>query len=208
MGSGPGSLENAPGFVDGHDVVVRVNNYRLLPPTGFRTDVFYSFFGPSIRKSAEELRNDGVTLCMSKCPDARAFEACWQNCRDRMQSVDYRWICRNRTDWSFCDTYVPSVETFAAKVDLLDGHIPTTGFAAILDVLGFGPSSLYLTGFDFFRSRLHNVDEPWREGNRNDPIRHLPETELAWLAANLSELPTTCDPMLLQAITSLRKAIP
>jgi hypothetical protein len=28
VGSGPGCLDNDPGFVDSHDVVVRVNNYK------------------------------------------------------------------------------------------------------------------------------------------------------------------------------------
>ena len=45
VGSGPGCAENEPGLIDGHDVVVRVNNYRLTGGTGKRTDIFYSFFG-------------------------------------------------------------------------------------------------------------------------------------------------------------------
>ena len=67
VGSGPGVLTNEIGFVDSHDVVVRVNNYKLSPHAGMRTDVHYSFYGTSIRKTAYELRSDGVYLCMCKC---------------------------------------------------------------------------------------------------------------------------------------------
>ena len=30
VGGGPGVLANNPGFIDSHDVVVRMNNYRLF----------------------------------------------------------------------------------------------------------------------------------------------------------------------------------
>jgi hypothetical protein len=182
VGSGPGVLANAPGFIDGHDVVVRVNNYKLSAAAGFRADVHYSFYGSSIRKSADELRRDGVTLCMCKCPDAQPIESDWHRRNNKMFGVDFRAIYRRRAAWWFCDTSIPSVEEFMTGFDLLGRHVPTTGFAAILDVLSFTPRALYLTGFDFFRSKLHNVDEPWAEKNSDDPIRHVPERELAWLA--------------------------
>ena len=77
VGSGPGVLDNRPGFIDSHDVVVRVNNYKLSPAAGARTDVFYSFFGSSIRKSVEELKRDGVDLCVCKCPNAQFMQSAW-----------------------------------------------------------------------------------------------------------------------------------
>jgi hypothetical protein len=48
--------------------------------------------------------------------------------------------------------------------------------------LRFEPASVYLTGFDFFSSCVHNVNEAWRPGNPDDPIGHAPERERAWLA--------------------------
>lgn len=201
VGSGPGVLGNAPGFIDGHDVVVRVNNYRIVPPaTGMRTDVHYSFFGSSIRKSADDLKRDGVRLCMCKCPDAHAIESAWHRRTGKMTGVDFRYIYARRAQWWFCDTYIPTLDAFLAKFNMLQGHVPTTGFAAIIDVLGFAPASVYLTGFDFFRSGLHNVNEPWRDKNKDDPIGHVPERELEWLAHNLPCLPVTCDPVLSQEL--------
>jgi hypothetical protein len=184
VGSGPGVLRNEPGLVDSHDVVVRVNNYKTSPAAGFRTDVFYSFFGTSIKKSAAELQADGVQLCLCKCPDAKFMESEWHRRNNKPHGVDFRYIYRGRADWWFCDTYVPSLPEFLASFDLLERHIPSTGFSALLLIQSLAPRSLFLTGFDFFASRVHNVDEPWRPGNPEDPIGHAPELERAWLARN------------------------
>lgn len=186
VGSGPGVLDNPPGLIDSHDVVVRVNNYKLSPAAGQRTDVFYSYFGNAIKKSALELMRDGVRLCMAKCPDALAIESRWHFERGKDHGVDFRWIYQLRRDWWFCDTYVPELPEFLEGFVLLGDHVPTTGFAAILAVLSFKPASLYLTGFDFFSSGVHNVNERWRPGAADDPIGHVPERELAWLSEHRS----------------------
>ncbi len=184
VGSGPGSLDNEPGFIDSHDVVVRINNYKPGFRQGSRCDVFYSFFGGSIKKDRAELENDGVKLCVSKCPDAKFMESEWHRKMCKPHGVDFRYIYEHRRNWWFCPTYVPSFEEFSASFELLGKHIPSTGFSALLLVKSFEPESIYLTGFDFFSSRVHNVNEPWRPGNPSDPIGHAPELERAWLAAN------------------------
>lgn len=204
VGSGPGVLGNAAGFIDGHDVVVRVNNYKLSPAAGLRCDVFYSFFGTSIRKTRDELIRDGVTLCMSKIPDADCSDVIpsdWHRRHSKMIGVDYRthFERRRRMGFWFCDTYVPTVAEFLVPFELMGKRQPTSGFAAIFDVLSFAPRSVYLTGFDFFRSGLHNVDEPWKAKNSDDPIRHAPERELAWLRNNMGSHPITIDAALTAA---------
>lgn len=193
VGSGPGSLDNEPGFVDSHDVVIRVNNYKTGPAQGFRADVHYSFFGGSIRKTSQDLQRDGVKLCMCKCPDAKAIESEWHERMGKVAGIDFRYIYRNRQHWWFCDTFVPTAEHFLKSFDLLGGRIPTTGFSAILDVLACEPRSVFLTGFDFFASGVHNVDEKWRAGDPLDPIGHLPELEAAWLRENTAHYPITFD---------------
>jgi hypothetical protein len=52
---------------------------------------------------------------------------------------------------------------------------------------------VFLTGFDFFTSRIHNVNETWRAKNLDDPIRHEPERERVWLADNMHKYPITAD---------------
>lgn len=194
VGSGPGVLDNDSGFVDSFDVVIRVNNHRCFnQSTGLRTDIHYSFYGRSIRKSPHELQREGVTLCMCKCPDAFAIDSEWHRIRGRLEGVDFRRIYQRRAAWWFCDTYIPPLEDFLAHFRLLGGHIPTTGFAAVLDVLSYAPKEIYLTGFDFFRSRIHNVNEPWRGKNNDDPICHVPEREFEWLKERIKTYPIKCD---------------
>jgi hypothetical protein len=200
VGSGPGCDENSEGWVDSHEVVVRVNNFKTTARTGRRTDVFYSFFGTSIRKTSEELIRGGVKLCMSKVPNAHAIESEWHRRHGKMIGVDYRPHYERRKDWWFCDTYVPTVEEFLQPFNALERHQPTSGFAAIWDVLSFDPASVFLTGFDFFRSGIHNVNEPWMVKNTDDPIRHEPELERRWVAAAVNRYSIRCDKRLADAI--------
>ena len=188
VGSGPGVLDNEPGFIDSHDIVVRVNNHRCLDEvTGRRTDAHYSFYGTSIKKTAAELREEGVRLCLCKCPpcdNGPFIRSEWHVKNKKLHGIDFRYIYDARKDWWFTSTYVPSHEEFMASFNLLNQHIPSTGFSAILLIKGMA-KSIYLTGFDFFASRIHNVNEPWRPGNPDDPIGHAPELERKWLAQNL-----------------------
>jgi len=184
VGSAPSVLENEPGFIDSHDVVVRVNNYKLSSKAGRRTDVHYSFYGTSIKKCRDQLKQDGVWLCMCKCPNSKFIESEWHKAHGKENGVDYRYIYENRKDWWFCDTYIPTTGAFLDYFNLLGQHIPTTGFACILDFLGLACKSVHITGFDFFSSKIHNVDEPWNPGNRSDPFRHMPRDECNWLRNN------------------------
>lgn len=193
VGSAPSVLENKPGFVDSHDIVVRVNNYKTSSNAGFRCDVHYAFYGSSIKNRVEDLKRDGVTLCMCKCPDAKPIESEWHEKHGRQNGIDWRSIYLNRRNWWFCDTYIPTVERFMYGFELLGRHIPTSGFAAILEVLAMQPQKVYLTGFDFFSSGIHNVNERWRPGDPTDPIGHVPEREAAWLKQNASAYPLVFD---------------
>lgn len=209
VGSAPSCLNNAPGFIDAHDVVVRVNNFKLGTygsSLGIRVDVHYSFYGTSIRTAAAELKRAGTFLCMCKCPNAKALESEWHERTNRPHGIDYRYIYKNRAAWWFCPTYVPTVEEYRAKFNMLQRHIPTTGFAAILDILACAPRHVYITGFDFFTSGRHNVDEVWRPGNPEDPICHRPDLEAEWLFGNAARLPVTFDAKLLALQLEMKRA--
>lgn len=194
VGSGPGAIDNDPARIDSFDVVVRVNNYKLGPPgLGKRTDVFFSYFGNAIKKRPEDLKRDGVRLCMAKCPDAKAIESKWHAARGKTHGTDFRWIYDRRVNWWPTPVYVPSLAEFLEDFELLGKHVPTTGFSALLTLLRFKPAHVFMTGFDFFTSRIHNVNERWLPGDPRDPIRHLPELELAWLKKQGGSLPLSFD---------------
>lgn len=201
VGSGPGVLANEPGKIDGYDVVVRVNNYKLTTATGRRTDVMYSFFGRSIRKTTSELVRDGVKLCYCKCPNARVMESAWHTEQGREAGIDFRYIYRLREGWWPCEVYVPSTSEFMKHFELMNKHIPTTGFSALLDILSHRPAKVYLTGFDFFQSGVHNTNEKWRSGNPEDPIGHDPRAEREWFIAQRDKLPVECDAAMIRALS-------
>ena len=200
VGSAPSVLENKAGFIDSHDVVVRANNYKLGDFAGTRTDVHYSFYGSSIRKSSADLKADGVKLCWCKCPNSKPIESEWHEKKGKQIGIDFRYIYQMRRDWWFCDTYIPDDYSFRRKFALLGNHIPTTGFSAILDVVEAGPESIYLTGFDFFSSGVHNINEPWRKGDPEDIIGHTPEGEARWIRENAAALNIALDPTLARIV--------
>lgn len=204
VGSAPSVLDNDPGFIDSHDIVVRINNHKCGIAQGFKTDAHYAFYGTSIKRSSEDLRREGCRLCMCKLPNAKPLESKWHEANGKQNGIDFRYVYRNRASWWFTDTYIPSVESFMTKFELLDRHIPTTGFSAILDVLRCDIARAFITGFDFFSSGLHNVDENWRPGDPADPIGHRPVLEAQWLEANASRYPLTFDPVLTKILGSIQ----
>lgn len=194
VGSGPGVLMNPPGFIDSHEVVIRVNNYALTGPvTGKRCDIHFSFYGTSIRKRVDELKRDGVKLCIAKCPNAKFMDSPWHEKNAKPRGVDFRYIYEERKNWWFTPVYVPTVEEFMAHFRLLGNHVPTTGFDALLRILEFKPANVFLSGYDFFQSKIHNVNERWKQNNPDDPIGHVPDAERAWFAQNYPNLPVTMD---------------
>lgn len=202
VGSGPGALKNPPGLIDSFDVVVRVNNYKLgTPELGSRTDVFFSYFGNAIKKRPEELKRDGVRLCIAKCPDAAAINSEWHRRRGKTHGIDFRWIYDRRSRWWPAPVYVPKVEEFLGDFELLGRRVPTTGFSAVLTLLRFKPAHLYMTGFDFFTSGIHNVNEKWLPGDPRDPIGHDPRLEREWIRANRSLYPLSFDSTLQELLS-------
>lgn len=196
VGSGPGSAENEPGVIDGHDVVLRVSNYKTGAAQGVRCDVHYSFYGSSIKTTAKQLLADGCKLLMCKLPNSRPIpeELCWWHLKNaKHHGINYRYIYELRAKWWPAPVFVPDDARFRAKFNLLSQHQPTTGFAAILDVLECEPREVLLTGFDFFESGLHNVDEKWRPGDPTDPICHRPDLERAWIKEHAGTYPLKFD---------------
>ena len=183
IGSAPSVLKNDGRHINGFDYVIRINNYKIdgfEKRVGTRTDVFYSFFGSSIKKKREDLKRDGVKFCMCKCPDAFCFEHKYEK-DPKNRGSDYRWIYENRKSWWFTPVYIPTLKQFMTIFKLMGNHVPTTGFSCVYELIECKPKELYVTGFDGFTSHIHNVNEHWRQKNLDDPIRHMPQVEMQFL---------------------------
>lgn len=203
VGSAPSCLNNKGDRIDNHDIVVRVNNYKIIPSkTGQRTDVHYSFYGNSIKTKSDALLNDGIKMHMCKCPDAKFIESEWHTQRNAEHGVNFRWIYAQRAGWWVAPVYAPDLERFMEYFLLLNSHIPSTGFQCILEVLKTNARSIYITGFDFFSSGLHNVNEPWRPGRPDDPIGHRPDLEKEYII-NLTDQRVSYD----RALENIRRGL-
>lgn len=187
VGSGPTSLLNPVGLVDSYDLVVRVNNYKLGDKQGRKVDVHYSFYGNSIRKTSTELKSDGVKLCMCKVPNAAPIYSDWHMRNGKEMGINFKWIYERRKAFWFVPTYSPSVEEFLEQFNALGKHIPSTGFSAIWTISQLQAAEVYLTGYDFFSSGIHNVNEPWRQGRPDDPIKHDPFAEASLVSKLIAE---------------------
>jgi hypothetical protein len=60
---------------------------------------------------------------------------------------------------------------------LLHYHVPTTGFACLWEMFQLPIKQMYITGFDFMTSNIHNMDEKWNPGRQDDPVRHMHSVE-------------------------------
>jgi len=206
FGSAPSCLDNNGDHIDAFDIIVRTNNYKMgifKRSVGTRTDVHYSFYGTSIRKTREELMSDGVNLCMCKCPNANVHVTDWHKKHGKEKGGDFGWIYKMRKNFWFGMVHIPTKEQYMKYFNLLNQHVPTTGFAAILEIIECEPKELYITGFDFFRSGIHNVNEAWRKKNQDDPVKHVPEKEMEILHSFLKIHPIKVDKRLRRIFNGL-----
>jgi len=189
IGSAPSALDNNSESIESHDEIIRVNNFKTTGTdlkgryydfrnkVGHRTDWHYSFYGGSIRTKVEEL--EGIKGHICKCPNEEIVHMTdWHKERHFEKACGWAWIYRKRNDYWVAPVYIPIKSHYLRLFNILGGHVPSTGFACIWEMLNLPVKRLYITGFDFFRSGVHNINEHWSTGkNPDDPIKHLPEKE-------------------------------
>ena len=162
VGGSSSASKKSEEWYNSFDVIVRCNNYKKA--NNSRTDIFYSYFGKNIKKTPEELKQDGVKLLISRCPNADMSEQLSSN---KIDMVDYRWIYKLRKDWWFCDLYIMTVDEMLEQINSVGTHMPTTGLSAILFFVK-RQCNVEIIGFDCFDTNIHNLNEIWdNSGNHN-----------------------------------------
>jgi len=160
LGSAPSVVENTDLFINSFQIIVRLNNYKIFNDST-RTDIYYSYFGRNIKKTKNDLIKDKIKYIMCKYPVSN-----WGKRIDGLQD-DWSWVYEYRKGYFVIPYYIPTDKDFKSNFDLLD-RVPTTGVSAILDILRFKPKYMHVTGFDFFQSGKHNINEKWdNSGNHN-----------------------------------------
>lgn len=167
LGSGPTVTNLKSKFMEKYDIIVRMNNYKFFNSCK-RIDIYYSYFGRNIKKTAYDLQHDNIKYLMCKYPNTD-FREHNNGAAQPGISGDFRKTYNRKGqyfDLTNIPYYIPSLEHFKENYELLN-RIPTTGMSAILDILRMNPKEVYISGFDFFKSKIHNINEKWTEGDGN-----------------------------------------
>ena len=170
LGSAPSVVNAQAEYLSKFDIIVRVNYYEPFNECK-RTNVYYSFFGRSILKVGERIAKWGrPDFLFFKYP----FDFCWlrhtKGAEIAGKSGDFRFVQKSRQgEIAKNDYFVQTQANFISNFCAV-GSIPTTGVSAILDVLRYQPKELHIAGFDFFKSKMHDVNKPWlpQEGQGHD----------------------------------------
>ncbi len=190
LGSAPSVLNNDGKNIDSYDIVVRVNNFKIdgfEDKVGRKLDIYYSFFGRSIKKENDELKRHGLKFIMCKYPNEE-FLSHTGGIPKAGISDGCKWVYELRKDWWQFPLWIPKMKYFKQNFEKIF-RIPTTGVSAILDVLRFEPKELYVTGFDFMTSGYHNTDEKWNDGDGN----HNHAAEMYLIASLKNKGAIKCD---------------
>lgn len=174
LGSAPNVCNITAEQMEKFSLICRVNNYKIFNEC-MRTDIFYSYHGNSIIKTARELRGAGCRLVMGKCPLADYTQ---RTNGEEKQGHTFNGLEIYQSKAGFFQELesfnipvkIQSVDQFDKNYFILN-RILTTGVSAMLDLLQWRAYSVTIAGFDFFESQRHNVDEAWITGDGNHDIR-------------------------------------
>lgn len=159
LGSAPCVKNVTSNMLKSFDIIVRLNNYKHFCDCK-KTDIYFSFFGSSIKISEKQLKEDGCKFIVYKYP-AIDFT------RHHKHQDGFALDCRNekyKRNWNIPFYRVPK-NSFINNY-LMTDRIMTTGLSAIIEMIRLG-GDVTIAGFDFFESKIHNLDEPWKNGDGN-----------------------------------------
>jgi hypothetical protein len=167
------------GRIDGHDLVLRMNNFRVAGferEVGKRTDIFLTTF------------HGDVDLNNAVMGDARLIVASvpynFAKCRRRgLQQRHGEFIVRGMRRMVRREVFVPDTDYFAAAKQVI-GRYPSTGAMALLLALDFllpVCGAIFVTGFSFFEGRGH-----YFHPGRVTAANHDPEREREFLRQRLT----------------------
>lgn len=139
--------------IDGHDLVLRMNNFRthgFERQVGRRCDIFLTGFCQDVEFSRPELRS--TQFILSSIPaNFRKLPVM------KIHTRGGEWVTAGLIAMGRRVAYVPDVDDFAGRIRQI-GRYPTTGAMAILlalEQLAGVCSNVYITGFSFFDGPTH-----------------------------------------------------
>ena len=145
------------GFLDSHDVIIRMNNFRLTgfeEAVGHRTDVLLTNFYKDIDFSNPALHQASVIVSSSpnnfqRTPERGLFIRHGERITTGMLKLGASVV------------FAPDTERFLGWIEQI-GRYPTTGAVGVfllLDYLLPVIKTAYVTGFSFFAGRSHYFND-------------------------------------------------
>jgi len=138
-----------------YDVIIRINNFKYANECK-RTDYWFSYFGNNIKRVEERIQEENIKNIICKYPI----------------NEEFGWTHELRkTIWTQdLNVFIPT-EKESFQTNNLYKISPTAGLACIIAVLRGKPSLLRIIGFDFFETKVHNLDEKWDESGGHEMIK-------------------------------------
>jgi hypothetical protein len=161
--------------IDSHDLVLRMNNFRVSGmerQVGSRLDIFMSTFFHDVCLD-NPLLDEASYLIASVPNNFRKHDLRWRHA----QAITAAMSRLKRRE-----VFVPPLGGFREKLQQI-GKYPTTGAMAlylVIEELLAVCGSVYVTGFSFFAGRSHYFSQ-----QQVDPTNHDPQRERILLAAAL-----------------------
>lgn len=156
--------------LDGHDLVLRMNNFRTAGfelQVGTRTDIFFTTFHQDVKLANPDIAE--ASLLIASVP--------YNHRRDRRRGVLQKHgeqIIAGLNQLGRQQVYVPKWDFFLAQQQAI-GKYPTSGAMAILLATQYllpVCRSVFVTGFSFFRGPSHYFSD-----QQVTPRNHNPERE-------------------------------
>jgi Glycosyltransferase family 29 (sialyltransferase) len=156
-------------LIDSHDLVLRMNNFRVAGferQVGTRTDIFLTTFHSDVDLSNPALADAQLIVASVPCNFAKS--------RGRgLQQRHAEFIVRGVRQMERREVFVPAIDYFTAARRAI-GRYPSTGAMAVLLALDFllpVCGEIYVTGFSFFAGRGHYFHGAPVAANNHDPGR-------------------------------------
>ena len=174
VGGGPDANLLTSKEYDSFDYIIRINNFKYANECK-RTDFWYSYFGRNIKNLEDRIEQENIKALICKYPiDIEIGGLNVSELRDPL------WNKIN------IPVYVPNITESIQTNNSLDIS-PTAGFAAILSILKVPLVHLTIIGFDFFASKIHDLNEEWDSSGGHKPeiekeyIENLENKGLMWV---------------------------
>lgn len=140
-------------YIDEYDVIIRVNKgIELIEKQkeflGSRTDyLFHSFYDIN-----DENKGSPLTIDLWKNSGLKKIIYAYPSSEKNFQ---WQFIKFNKlkSNLPLCET---TKEQYLNILNVLNLHIPTTGFVALKTVFDSNPKELFITGFSFFKTPMNS----------------------------------------------------